>query len=343
MDIEKEPLVSVIILNYNGLDFLENCLDSVLKSRYQNFEVLLVDNASTDGSVDVIQEKLTVNPKLRIIRNDQNLGFAEGNNAGSNQAKGSMLVFLNNDTEVHADWLTALVTTAISDSSTGIVLCRVSWASSPNEMRVGNVDWYGNAVLVHYRSYLDGGHRQPISEGGSRSGTSGFETIAAGPVFLIKREVWDKVGGFDSKYFLYAEDIDLAWRAKLLGYKTTLSRGSFVYHRIAGTAGKSGLDTRRYLTYRNMLRTLLKNYATTTLLKVIPIFLMIRVSESIALSLVAKNPKVMSGLLRAIVWNIRSLNDTWVLHQSIQRRRVVTDTQVQQVMSRFSAASLFPE
>lgn len=342
MSNETEPFVSVIILNYDGLEFLEACLNSVLKSRYPNFEVLLVDNASTDGSVDVIQEKFATGANLRIIQNDQNLGFADGNNVGSNQAKGSLLVFLNNDTEVHSDWLTELVRTATRDPSIGIVLCRVSWASSPNGLLVGNVDRYGNAVLIDCRSYLTGRHHQTVSGGGSSNDISGFETIAAGPVFLIKKEVWDKVGGFDSKYFTYAEDIDLAWRAKLLGYKTTLSMGSFVYHKIAGTTRKLGLVTRRYLTYRNMLRTLIKNYSISTLLKVIPVFAMIRVSESVALSLIARNPKVMMSLLRAIAWNIRSLGDTWVLHQEIQRLRVVSDGEVQRVMERFSIASLFP-
>ena len=103
------PLVSVVILNYNGRKFVERCLKSVLNTQYSNFEVIFVDNASTDGSFELVKSLFNLNGRLKIIRNDRNLGFAEGNNVGFTYSKGNHIVFLNIDTEVDRRWLRELI------------------------------------------------------------------------------------------------------------------------------------------------------------------------------------------------------------------------------------------
>src|SRR5271157_3134470 len=101
----ERPLVSIIIVNFNGKRFLNECLSTVLGSKYPNFEVIFVDNASTDKSLDFVSEVFAKNKFLKIIRNSKNLGFGPGNNVGFEQAKGDYIVFLNNDTSVDSDWL----------------------------------------------------------------------------------------------------------------------------------------------------------------------------------------------------------------------------------------------
>ena len=336
----KDPLVSIIILNYNGLEFLERCIDSVARTRYPNFEIIVVDNASNDASIATIEGKSSAKSDLTIVKNDFNMGFAEGNNIGARHARGDLLVFLNNDTEVPANWLDDLVTTAIDHNAAGIVLPRVISQASPYGDLVGNVDWLGNGVLIDMeapppdRTHFCRGARELYCR------DSEFETIAAGPAFMIKRKVWDQIGGFDPKYFIYAEDIDLSWRARLMGHKTIVSKSSFVSHKIAGTMRRSGLTERRYLTYRNTLRTLIKDYSTSSLLRVIAPFYVVRVGEALALLISTRNPKIIASIVRATRWNIRNFTDSWSLHILIQAKRTISESEIRGVMARLSIAGL---
>lgn len=313
-----EPMVSVVVLNYNGKEFLDACLISVLSSEYSNYEVILVDNASTDGSIKLVKEKFGNDSRLKIVMNSENLGFAGGNNIGACHAKGDLLVFLNTDTKVHHEWLGELVWTASSNPLIGISTCRII-TPHLEEGFVGNVNKYGFAVLQRLKDILK----------------NGGETIASGPAFLIRKDVFNKIGGFDSKYFAYFEDIDLAWRVKLLGYFVVVEPNSIVFHKVAGTIRKFGLCWRRYLVYRNVLRTLLKNYSGQTLVKVLPVSLTLIFAESIALACVAKNPNILLALTKAILWSIRNFEDTWALHLEIQKNRVVNDSDILRMMAPF--------
>jgi GT2 family glycosyltransferase len=117
---ESNPLVSIVVLNYNGEKYLQNCIRTVLENKYPNFEVLLVDNASTDGSIAPIQDRYGADPRLQIIVSKKNLGFSGGNNLGLKYSKGKYIVFLNNDTTVEPDWLIHLVDALENDSTIGI-------------------------------------------------------------------------------------------------------------------------------------------------------------------------------------------------------------------------------
>ena len=117
---ESQPFVSIIILNYNGERYLDNCIASVLKNDYQNFEVLLVDNASTDLSVKNALQAFGGDTRLRLVQSKENLGFSGGNNLGFNHSKGDLIVFLNNDTVVDSQWLSHLVNALETDESIGL-------------------------------------------------------------------------------------------------------------------------------------------------------------------------------------------------------------------------------
>jgi GT2 family glycosyltransferase len=326
----------VIILTHNGKGLLGPCIASVQRSRYPRFEVIIVDNASSDDTVANSMKEHSADGNFRVVRNDRNLGFAEGNNIGANHARGELLVFINDDTQVSPNWLDELTKTATVEPSVAIVLPRIIWDASPDGLLVGNVDRYGNPSLVDLRPHLKESNGSEPSGNAHLVCSPQIETIAAGPAFLIKREVWEQVGGFDPKYFIYAEDTDLSWRAKLLGYKTVLSYGSLVQHKISGTMRRSGLERRRYLTYRNMLRTLIKNYSTWSLRKVIPVFLTIKLFEALGLCVTERNPRVVKALSDSLAWNLRNLKDTWEAHSNIQLKRVSSEKDVQQVMTKLA-------
>jgi GT2 family glycosyltransferase len=115
-----DPLISVLILNYNGIKYLENCISSVLQTTYPNFEVILVDNSSTDQSLKAVKDKFGSDQRLKIIENSSNLGFSGGNNVGYSFSKGEYIAFLNNDTVVSPDWLTHLFNALKNDETIGL-------------------------------------------------------------------------------------------------------------------------------------------------------------------------------------------------------------------------------
>jgi GT2 family glycosyltransferase len=314
-ELPVNPLVSIIILNYNGNQFLDSCLKEVLRSDYPNVEIILVDNGSNDGSAVTVMKKYAGDHRIRIVENGRNLGFAEGNNVGAKSARGSFLVFLNNDTKATETWLSELVKVAQSDERIGIVIPRILTETDPDGTFLGNVDRFGTGVLVR------------VDE------TDGLETIAAGPAFLVSREAWEKVGGFDPKYFMYEEDVDLAWRIKLVGYMVVPALKSRVYHSVAGTTRRSRLEARRYFAYRNTLRTLVKNYSGTSLAKTLPISILVSILQSTSLAWTLRDPRILISPIRAVLWNLRSLEDTWELRQQIQIGRVIQDHEIERVMT----------
>ncbi|GFP43541.1 rhamnosyltransferase, partial [Candidatus Hakubella thermalkaliphila] len=119
------PLVSVVILNYNGMKYINQCLESVLSTDYPNFEVIFVDNSSTDGSLEYVNGRFRGNQCFRIVANSNNYGFAEGNNVGVRHSMGTYIVFLNIDTEVDPRWLKELITVVESDQTIGAAQCKL--------------------------------------------------------------------------------------------------------------------------------------------------------------------------------------------------------------------------
>ena len=204
------PKVSIIIVNYNGKELLQKCLDSLLKVNYDNFEIILVDNNSTDGSVEFITKNY---PSLIIIKLDSNKGFAEPNNVAAKISKGKYLLFLNNDTVVTPNFISEMVKVMETDKK--IAICQ-SLLLKPD----GSVDSSGDfidhlGVVYNSKTEID-----EIREVSSARGAS----------MLIRSDIFEKLDGFDQKFFVTFEDVDLCWRSWILGYRVLIIPTSIVYH-----------------------------------------------------------------------------------------------------------------
>ena len=204
------PKVSIIIVNYNGKELLQKCLDSLLKVNYDNFEIILVDNNSTDGSVEFITKNY---PSLIIIKLDSNKGFAEPNNVAAKISKGKYLLFLNNDTVVTPNFISEMVKVMETDKK--IAICQ-SLLLKPD----GSVDSSGDfidhlGVVYNSKTKID-----EIREVSSARGAS----------MLVRSDIFEKLDGFDQKFFVTFEDVDLCWRSWILGYRVLIIPASIVYH-----------------------------------------------------------------------------------------------------------------
>jgi len=206
----SSPKVSIIIVNYNGKELLQKCLDSLLKVNYNNFEIILVDNNSTDGSVEFITKNY---PSLIIIKLDSNKGFAEPNNVAAKISKGKYLLFLNNDTVVTPNFISEMVKVMETDKK--IAVCQ-SLLLKPD----GSVDSSGDfidhlGVVYNSKTKID-----EIREVSSAKGAS----------MLVRSDIFEKLDGFDQKFFITFEDVDLCWRSWILGYRVLIIPTSIVYH-----------------------------------------------------------------------------------------------------------------
>jgi GT2 family glycosyltransferase len=240
-------LASVIIVNYNGCRFLADCLRSVGDQELgEPFEVILVDNASTDGSVDFVKQEF---PDVRLVLADKNLGFAGGNNLGMRAARGRHIVLLNNDTQVRAGWLQALVTAAEQNPAAGAIAAKLLFVDPPNTIQ------NAGSLLLSDGSGADRGFREP-----DRSQYDTAEEVfgACGASVLYRRQMLEDVGLFDETFFMYYEDTDLNWRMRLRGWSVLYEPTAVVDHVHAG----SSREWSPFFTYhvdRNRLFMLLKN------------------------------------------------------------------------------------
>lgn len=240
------PDVSVIVLNYNGRRWLKPCLDALASQRdAPPFEVIFVDNASADGSAEFVRAHY---PGVRVEETGSNLGFAEGNNVGARVAQGRLLAFLNNDTVAAPDWLGTLARALDDKPGFGSATSRILFADDPRR-----VDSAGDGYLRAGGAYKRG-YGQAAEDFAQSCEVFG----ACGCAMLMKRALFEKLGGFDPAFFLVYEDVDLSYRAQLLGARCWYAADAVVHHAGSGTMGRQSRIAVFY-GQRNLEWTWLKN------------------------------------------------------------------------------------
>ena len=260
----ENPIASVIVLNWNGKRFLQKCIASLLNQSFnRNYEVLLVDNGSTDGSLDLVRLHFDRDGRLKIIPLGNNYGFSKGNNLGMSYSRGKYLVVLNDDTEVEPNFLKELVETAESDENIASVSCKVKYYN-------GNV-WFGQYFTNH--GFIVPFLTQNLFKAALAEKYSQFSVNLAnsGCAVLYRKEVIEKIGGFDEDFWADWEDYDLGYRINIAGYKSVYIPSYLCLHYGGGSFGFS--PNRMGRMYTNMLFTYFKNYERKNFAFRFPIFL----------------------------------------------------------------------
>ena len=245
----SNPLVSIIILNYNAGKLLLNCIDSVFKSTYQNFEVIVVDNLSTDNSHVRCKEKFE---KIQLIENKENLGYCEGNNIGIRNANGEFIIILNPDTIVEPNWLNHLMS---AYNKFGEGLYQPKFFSLKEKLVIQST---GN--MLHIFGFGFARDKGKIDNEKIKS----IEKInyASGTCLFTSKIVLDKIGLLDPFLFLYHDDLDLGWRAAHIGINSFYVPKSIIYH--AESYSIKWSSKKFYWLERNRKYCLLTHYSKET-------------------------------------------------------------------------------
>ena len=303
--------VSIIIVNWNGLKHLPECLESLRQQSFPDFEVIVADNGSSDGSIAYLEAR----PEVRLVRLPENLGFAAGNNAALHLAKGKYIVTLNNDTKAERQWLERLVAVADGHPEAGMVGCRICNYDEPDR-----IDSLGIAIC-----------RDGMSRGSSRGKRFSELELEAVPeillpsacVALYRREMLEETGFFDEDFFAYCEDTDLGLRGRLAGWGALLARDAVVYHKYSMTSGAFS-PLKLYLVERNHFFAAVKNFPWPLLL-LLPLFTLLRYFTQAQLVIGAKGTGgefMESGSRNAcILALLRGMRDAVLALPALMRKR----------------------
>ena len=244
----ESPCVSVIVPNWNGINFVGMCLDSLAQLHFENFEVIVVDNGSTDGSRELIEEKY---PWVRLRKLPHNMGFAIACNKGIKTSNAKYVVLLNNDIEVTTDWLTELYEGMERHPECGMGTTKM--------MFLDNRDiFYNTGDLFH--SWSAGGGRGQGEKDIGQYDLENYIFGACAGAGIYRKELFNQIGLFDEDFFIFAEDVDLNMRSQLQGFQAVYLPKSKVYHIGTATVGLYS-DRYVYLCKRNDIWVFVKNYS----------------------------------------------------------------------------------
>lgn len=310
----NSPLVSIVIINWNGGQIFKDCLESLVKVKYPKIELIVVDNASEDQSEN-FPLKYKRFKQTRIIKNESNLGFAEANNQGVKYAKGKYILLLNNDTRVEKDFLSKLVSRIEKDSSIAVIQPKI--------------------FLMHENGYLDNAgsyltkigflkHWGFMERDGPEFNKEREIFSAKGACMLIRKQVVDEVGLFDPKFVSYFEESDFCWRVWLANYRILFYPQAIIYHKLGFTIRRLNAVKLNYHYYKNRIRSLIKNLEANNLLFVLVPHIIISLGI-LAVFLLRFKFRNAQMIIFALLWNLYNLPNTLIQRQIIQSTRKVND------------------
>ena len=315
---KKYPQVSIIIANWNGGNIYEKCLYSLSKINYPNWELIVVDNGSTDGTTE-----LSLNPKFKIkssklIKNKTNLGFAPANNQGYKASSGQYLLLLNNDTLVDPDFLDVLVAKMETEKDLGVIQPKIRIMDNPEYL--DNAGSFITRIGFLY-------HWGFMQRDGQEFNKECEVFTTKGACMLIRKSLVDEIGLFDSDFMSYFEESDFCWRVWLTGKRVLFYPQTQIFHKVGFTIKRLDVGNLNWHYYKNRICSLIKNLEVGNLLTVLPIHLFISLGISFIFLV---EGRFSSSLIiwKAIGWNIKSLGTTLKKRKKVQKMRNLPDKSI---------------
>ena len=312
------PLFSIVIPNWNGKQFLQVCLDSLREQTYTNTEVIIVDNASSDGSQDFIKANY---PEVKLIELPENRGFTGACNVGMEATEGEIVSLLNNDTEVDSGWVEAIVNAFADYPDVGSVASKMLLFNERDHIHTAG-DFFtvdGRAGNRGVWQKDEGQYDEPEYVFGACGGSSAYRKV-----------MLDEIGLLDDDFFFLLEDIDLAWRAQLAGWKTLYVPNAIVYHHLSATGG--GV-TASYHDGRNSIYVLVKNLPGGLWRKYWRPILGRQARQAID-ALKAWRGEAARARLKGMLVGVLHLPKILRKRRSVQAKRQVDDATIEAILSR---------
>tara|TARA_B100000315_G_scaffold184167_1_gene173175 strand:- start:28558 stop:29583 length:1026 start_codon:yes stop_codon:yes gene_type:complete len=259
MKYSNNKIVSVVVVNWNGKQHLKDCFSSLLKQTSPRLEIIMVDNASNDGSVNFMKENF---PEVKLIQNNTNIGFGPAVNRGIAESESEYLIFLNNDLSLEPDCISELLK-SLEKPNVGGAIPKILMHGEKDKINSFGVDV--NYVGIACPRYIYEKDSDSLKE----------EEVPCGGIFIVHRDLVEKLEGFDESIFFYHEDHDLSWRLRLLGMKLIVNPKAVIYHKYHFSRHKDKF----YYSEKNRLYLLLKNYSLKTLMLIFPAILLVEIAE----------------------------------------------------------------
>lgn len=308
----KKPFVSVIILNYNGLKFLDGCLSSVLNTDYENFEVIFVDNGSSDGSVEFVKEKFGNDPRLKIIENKRNLGFSGGNNVGIRHSKGDYIVLLNNDTIVEPEWLNELVDVMEKRKDIGMAQPAILYMGTDRIQTLGNVM---DEILMLVKSIGQG--YKFTTEKMRRIIKI---TYPLGACLIVRRSLLRKIGLFDEKFLIYHDDSYWGVLSWLAGVRAVSILSARIYHKGMATLSKFKRGRLVYFGTKSRVALILEIWRKRDLVIRLPSFILMWSTYIYLKSIRDRFPGYVKSMISGYLWVLRNMRHILTQRKKIHQR-----------------------
>jgi len=317
MSKSQNSLVSIIITNNNGLQHIKECLPSIENQTYQNIEVIIVDNNSSDGSASFIKSNF---PKIKLLRSKDNLGYAAGNNKGFEESKGEYILILNNDTILDSNLVEKLLYSIKKSPNVGAVQPKIKLQYDESLLDSCGSFWTSTGINYHIGNYK--------SESLDIYNKPFYVYSLKGVCMLIPRKVIEVTGLFDEKFWCYFEETDFCHRVWLSGFKCLYDPCTSVIHALGGTSLKKRQGMIQFHSFKNRFRSYLKNLGYIEMLKVVPVYVLLSLIWSIYY-LLSNNLDCTIAIYKAYVWNIIHMKDTLIQRKHIQQTiRATSDEEI---------------
>lgn len=314
----KLPQVSIIIVNWNGGKIFKNCLKSLEKLLYPNWELIIVDNGSNDNS-ELLYKEVHLNAKrVKLLKNKTNLGFAEANNQGYKVSKGEFVLLLNNDTKITPNFLNVLLKSFEKDKKLGVVQPKIKVMDKKDRLDNSGTFLTKTGFLEHW-GYME--------KDGKEFNKEKYIFSAKGACMLTKREVIDKVGLFDKDFGSYFEESDFCWRAWLAGWKVKYIPNTYIYHKVGFTSKKMSQIDVNYVSLKNRICSFCKNLDQKNLFLILGTHIIIIIGLGVYYLIKLEFSKS-SMVFRALSWNITNIDKTRKKRYKVQKLRTKKDDEI---------------
>ena len=326
----KAPSLSVVIANYNGQQYLDTCLTSLLKSSIlispgSDYEIIVIDNNSTDLSIKIVKKFQKNNSRIKIFQNKVNIGVPASRNIAITHCRGEIIIFLDNDTEVQKNSINELIRPLIKNQNIGAAQALLIDFEDRNLIQMAG------GHLIPQAIWLMGFYeRRNYKEIKSRLEETNIIAISA--ALAVKKEVLDKIGGYDGLLHNYTDDLDFSWRIWISGYRVVLAHQSIIFHYTKSIVRRSNIGANKFDIYfqlaKNSFRSILKNYEIFNVIKYLPLSLFVNISRAILVLIRRGEFSALFATFYGIWWNFWNLPDTVANRIKTQNTRRYKDKMI---------------